>query len=97
ARNKNIQKIFLYNAAYLIGKGLIWGNIIGIAIALFQQYFGVLKLDQTTYYVSVIPININLFHILLLNIGTLLSCLIMLIIPSFIISKITPIKAIRFS
>lgn len=97
ARNSNIQKIFLYNAAYLIGKGLIWGNVIGIAIALFQQHFGLLKLDQATYYVSVIPININLFHILLLNIGTLLSCLVMLIVPSFIISKITPIKAIRFS
>lgn len=97
AKNKNIQKIFLYNATYLIGKGLLLGNSIGIAVALFQKYSGVFKLDQATYYVSVIPININLFHILLLNIGTLLSCLIMLIVPSFIISKITPIKAIRFS
>ncbi len=97
AKNNNIQKIFLYNAAYLIGKGLLWGNIIGIAVAIFQQYFGVFKLDQATYYVSVIPININLFYILLLNIGTLLSCLLMLIVPSFIISKITPIKAIRYS
>lgn len=97
AQNKNIQKIFLYNAAYLIGKGLLWGNSIGILLALFQQYFGVFKLDQATYYVSVIPININLFHILLLNAGTLFSCLIMLIVPSFIISKITPVKAIRFS
>lgn len=97
AQNKNIQKIFLYNAAYLIGKGLLWGNSIGLLLALFQQYFGVFKLDQATYYVSVIPININLFHILLLNAGTLFSCLIMLIVPSFIISKITPVKAIRFS
>ena len=97
AQNKNIQKIFLYNAAYLIGKGLLWGNCIGILLALFQLYFGVFKLDQATYYVSVIPININLFHILLLNVGTLFSCLIMLIVPSFIISKITPVKAIRFS
>lgn len=97
ARNNNIQKIFLYNAAYLISKGLLWGNITGIALALFQQYFGVFKLDQETYYVSVIPIHINLFQIFLLNIGTLMACLIMLIVPSFIISKITPIKAIRFS
>ena len=97
ARNRNIQKIFLYNAAYLIGKGLLWGNIFGIAIALVQQHFGIFKLDQATYYVSVIPININLLHILFLNIGTLLCCLIMLIIPSFIVSKITPVKAIRFS
>ena len=97
ANNMYIQKIFIYNATYLICKGLFWGNIVGISIALFQQYFGVFKLDQATYYVSVIPININLFHILLLNIGTLFTCLLMLIIPSFIISKITPIKAIRFS
>ena len=97
ARNRNIQKIFLYNAVYLIGKGLLWGNVFGIAIALIQQHFGIFKLDQATYYVSVIPININLINILFLNIGTLLCCLIMLIIPSFIVSKITPVKAIRFS
>ena len=97
ATNASIQKIFLINAAYLIGKGLLWGNIIGISIALIQQHFGLFKLDQATYYVSVIPININLIHILLLNIGTLLCCLLMLIIPSFIVSKITPVKAIRFS
>lgn len=97
AKNGSIQKVFLYNAVYLIGKGLLWGNAMGIAIALIQQHFGLFKLDQATYYVSVIPININLFHILLLNLGTLLCCLIMLIIPSFIVSKITPIKAIRFS
>ena len=97
AKNISIQKIFLYNAAYLIGKGLLLGNIIGLSIALIQRHFGILKLDQATYYVSVIPININLLHVLLLNIGTLLTCLIMLIIPSFIVSKITPVNAIRFS
>lgn len=97
ARNKSIQKIFLINAAYLIGKGLFWGNIIGLSIAFFQYQFGVFKLDQATYYVSVIPIEISWFQILLLNIGTLICCLLMLIIPSFIVSKISPVKAIRFS
>ena len=97
AKNKSIQKIFLYNAAYLVGKGMLWGNIIGITIAVIQQHFGILKLDQANYYVSVIPINLNLMYVLLLNAGTLISCLLMLIIPSFIISKITPVKAIRFS
>ena len=97
ANNGSIQKIFLYNAAYLIGKGLLWGNILGIGLALFQKYTGIFKLDQATYYVSVIPIHINIFDILLLNIGTLICCLIMLILPSFIVSKITPVKAIRFS
>ena len=64
---------------------------------LIQQYFGIFKLDQTTYYVSVIPVNIDILHILALNIGTLVCCMLMLIIPSFIISKITPVKAIRYS
>ena len=96
ANNASIQKIFLYNATYLISKGLMWGNIIGIGIALIQKYFGVFKLDKTEYYMSQVPININLWTILLLNAGTLACCLIMLIIPSFIISRITPIKAIRF-
>ena len=97
ATNGSIQKIFLYNAVYLIGKGMLWGNIVGIAIALVQQYFGVFKLDPSTYYISQIPINLTLMHILLLNAGTLLCCVLMLIIPSFIISKITPVKAIRYS
>ncbi|MGQ0827298.1 MAG: ABC transporter permease [Bacteroidota bacterium] len=95
--NRSIQKIFLYNAAYLIGKGLLWGNILGISFALLQQHFGILKLDQATYYVSVVPINLNVLSILLLNAGTLICCLLMLIIPSFIVSKITPVKAIRFN
>lgn len=97
AQNSSIQKIFLLNAAYLIGRGLLWGNIIGIGLAFMQQHFGLFKLDQATYYVSVIPINISIVHILLLNAGTLSCCLLMLIIPSFIVSKITPVKAIRFS
>lgn len=95
--NGSIQKIFLYNAAYLVGKGLLYGNIIALTIALLQKQFGLFTLDQTTYYVSVIPIHLSVLHILLLNIGTLLCCMLMLVIPSFIISKITPVKAIRFS
>lgn len=97
AKNNSIQKIFMYNATYLIGRGLVWGNILGIGLALFQKYTGVFKLDQATYYVSVIPIHLSLLNIVLLNIGTLICCLIMLILPSFIVSKITPVKAIRFS
>lgn len=97
AGNGSIRKVFLYNAAYLIGQGLIWGNFFGIGLCLIQKQFGIITLPQETYYVSVIPININLGFIALLNVGTLVICLLMLIIPSFIISKITPVKAIRFS
>lgn len=97
AGNGSIQKIFLYNAVYLIGKGMIWGNVFGISIALMQKYFRIFKLDPTAYYISQIPINLSILHIILLNAGTLVCCILMLIIPSFIISKITPVKAIRFS
>lgn len=95
--NTSIQKVFLYNAAYLIGKGLLWGNIIGLGLAFIQKQYGVFKLDEATYYVAVIPIDLNWIYIVLLNIGTLICCLLMLIVPSFIVSKITPVKAIRFS
>lgn len=97
ANNRSIRKIFLYNAAYLISKGLLWGNIIGIGLALIQKYFGIFKLNKTEYYMSEVPININLWTILLLNAGTLFCCLLMMIIPSFIVARITPVKAIRFS
>lgn len=97
ASNGGIQKIFLYNAAYLIGKGLLWGNLLGISIALIQLYFGVFTLDAKTYYISQIPINFSILHIVILNIGTLVCCLLMLVLPSFIVSKITPVKAIKYS
>ncbi len=97
ATNVSIQRIFLYNAGYLIGKGLFWGNIIGISLGLLQKHYGLFKLDEATYYVSSIPIQLNVMHILFLNVGTLFCCLLMLILPSFIVSKITPVKAIRFS
>lgn len=97
ANNSSVQKIFLYNSVYLIGNGLLWGNIVGISIALIQQHFGIFTLDPKIYYISQIPINLNILNILLLNAGTLLCCLIMLVVPSFIISKITPVKAIRYS
>jgi lipoprotein-releasing system permease protein len=97
AGNACIQKVFMYNAVYLIGKGLIWGNVIGVGVALLQQHFGIFTLDAKTYYISVVPIHLSWWYMLLLNAGTLFTCVIMLIVPSFIISKITPVKAIRFS
>ena len=97
ASNGSVPKIFLYNSVFLIGKGLLWGNVFGITIALLQQQFGIFKLDEKVYYISQIPIDLSLVHILLLNAGTLVCCLLMLIVPSFIVSKITPVKAIRFS
>ncbi|HIE45962.1 MAG TPA: FtsX-like permease family protein, partial [Flavobacteriaceae bacterium] len=95
--NKSIQKIFLYNAAYLIIKGLFWGNLIGIGLLLVQKYFGIVTLDPENYYVNKAPVYIDISYILTLNISTLFLCLIMLIIPTFMVSKINPVKAIKFS
>jgi len=94
--NWSIQKIFLYNAAYLIGVGLFWGNLIGLGLLFLQKKFGIITLNPENYYVTQAPVHLNLYHILLLNIGTLLLCMIMLLIPSYIVSKISPVKAIKF-
>lgn len=94
--NWNVRKIFMYNAVYLVVKGLIWGNVIGLGLCFLQMHFGFLTLPQESYYVSVVPVKLNFYNIFLLNIGTLLICAAMMIIPSYVITKITPIKAIRF-
>ncbi|NVK53712.1 MAG: ABC transporter permease [Flavobacteriaceae bacterium] len=95
--NWSIRKIFLYNATYLILKGLFWGNIIGLAILFLQQQFGFISLDPTTYYVTTVPVHINVFTVLALNVGTLILCFLMLIIPSYLITKIHPSKSIQFT
>lgn len=96
SNNISIRKIFLYNAAYLTGVGLLWGNIIGISLCVFQYYTGFFKLDPESYYVDVIPVNLHFLDVVLLNIGTMLITVTMLLLPSLIISKISPVKAIQF-
>lgn len=95
--NSMVQQIFLYKAAFLIGKGLLWGNILGIGLCMVQLQFGIFTLDESSYYLKYVPINLNFISILLLNIGTFAVCMLMLLIPARIISKISPVKAIRFS
>ena len=92
----SVRKVFLYNAMYLIGVGLFWGNLIGIGLLLLQKYGKFFPLNPDTYYVNEAPVYLSLDYILILNGGTFLLCLLMLLIPSFIISKISPVKAIRF-
>lgn len=96
ANNWNVRKIFLYNAFYLILKGLFWGNLIGVSLLLIQQKFGIIKLNPENYYVNQAPVYINLGYILLLNLLTVTVCFLVLLIPSYIITKISPVKAIRF-
>ena len=95
--NLSIRRIFLYQAGYLIIKGLFWGNLIGISICMIQKHFEILKLDQTSYYLTSVPINLNIFHLLALNISTSCIILLIIIIPSLVISRISPAKAIRFN
>jgi lipoprotein-releasing system permease protein len=96
AGNWIIQKIFLYNAAYLIGVGLLLGNALGLGLGFFQLHTHFFKLDQASYYMTFVPIKFVWMDVLLLNIGTLVVCLMVLIIPSMLVTRITPVKAIRF-
>ena len=95
--NASIRKIFLYNATYLILKGLFWGNSIGLLLIGMQYYFQIITLNPETYYVATMPVHISVGAILALNIGTLILCFLMLIIPSYIITKINPSKSIKFA
>ena len=94
--NWSIRKIFLYNAAFLIGKGLLWGNLIGVGLLLIQKYLGVITLNPETYYVDHAPVYLSIPALIWINLGTLFLCVVMLIVPSFIVSKISPVKAIKF-
>lgn len=96
ADNWSIRKIFLYNAFYLIIRGLFWGNLIGVAILFVQHYFGVIKLNPENYYVNQAPVYFNLIYILLLNIITVVVCFFVLLLPSYIITRISPVRAIRY-
>ncbi|RUT68186.1 ABC transporter permease [Flavobacterium cupreum] len=96
ANNWAVRKIFLYNAFYLIIRGLFWGNLIGISLLLVQQYFGVIQLNPENYYVNQAPVYINWVYVILLNLLTITVCFVVLLIPSYIITKISPVKAIRF-
>jgi lipoprotein-releasing system permease protein len=96
SHNWSIRKMFLYNATYLIFIGLFWGNIIGLGLLFAQRYFKLFPLDPSVYYVTEAPVYISFGYIIALNIGTLLLCLVMLLVPSYLITKISPVKAMRF-
>ena len=96
ANNWSVRKMFLYNALYLILRGLLWGNGIGIGILLIQKYFGIIQLNPENYYVNQAPVYFDLGYIAALNVLTIAVCFLVLLIPSYIITKISPIKAIRY-
>ncbi len=96
ARDFSIRKVFLYLSVFLIGKGMLWGNLTALIFCFIQDRYQVLKLDPSTYYLSAVPIDLNPFYIILLNIGTLIVSLLMMIGPSYLVAKITPSKSIQF-
>lgn len=96
ARNWSVRKIFLYFSVLLVGKGLVLGNVLGIGICLLQHYTHVLKLDPASYYLEYVPIHITVLQVVLLNAGTIAITVLMLLLPSWFITRVSPEKAIRF-
>ncbi len=96
ARNRFIRKVFLYESIFFVGKGLLWGNIIALILCFIQWKFGIVSLDQESYFLNKVPISIHLFQLVLINIGAAAAILLMLILPSAIISKISPETTIRY-
>ena len=96
ATDWSVRKIFLYHSFFLIGKGMMWGNVIGLTFCAVQYFTGIVPLDPEAYYVATVPISFNWLYILLLNAGTLMASLLMMIGPSYLITKITPAKIIRY-
>ncbi len=96
ARDFNIRKVFLYLSAFLIGQGMIYGNILALLFCFLQDRFQLFKLDPATYYLSSVPVYLNVGYIVLLNAGALIVSLFMMIAPSYLVAKITPAKSIRF-
>ncbi|HEX7367944.1 MAG TPA: FtsX-like permease family protein [Pelobium sp.] len=94
--NWGIRKIFLYNASYLVGIGMLMGNIFGIGLGILQQQTHFFKLDEASYYMKFIPVQLAFSDILLINLGTLMICILVLLVPSLLVTRISPIKAIAF-
>lgn len=95
ARNSMVRKTFRWLALFIVAKGMLWGNVLGIGICLLQQYTGLVKLDAATYYVSEVPVELNLPLIVLLNIATLLVTVMVLVLPSYFVSTIQPARSMR--
>lgn len=96
ANNFTIRKTFLWFSVFLIGKGMLWGNVVGLAFCILQSQFGIFQLDPETYYVDTVPVSFNVLLFLLINLGTLLTSVLMLIGPSYLITKINPASSMRY-
>ena len=96
AGNVTVRHTFMWFSAFIIGRGLLWGNLVGLGLVALQYVTGLVKLDPATYYVSTVPVEVNLLYVVLLNIGTLIISLFVLIAPSYLISHIHPAKTMSY-
>jgi lipoprotein-releasing system permease protein len=97
ATNKQVRKIFIYMAAYLVLAGLFWGNILGLSFIYMQDKFHLIGLDKSSYYMDYVPVDLGIFEWVVLNLCTFILCVLMLLLPAFVISNISPSKSIRFN
>lgn len=97
ATNWSIRKIFIYNTFYLLFRGLFWGNVVGLGLIAIQYFFNLIPLDPQVYYLDKVPIYLNFSNWFMLNALTVITCFIILWIPSWLITKIKPVKAIKFN
>lgn len=96
ASNRSIRTIFLNLSAFLVGKGLLWGNVVGVTLCLVQKYFHLLKLNPEAYYIPYVPIELNVWHVVLLNVGSLIVSMLMLVGPSYIVALIRPAQTVKY-
>ncbi|MFA8450904.1 MAG: ABC transporter permease [Bacteroidales bacterium] len=96
AKRKSIQRVFVYNAIFIIGRGMLWGNVIGLAVIILQNVFGIIHLDPNVYFVSTVPMSLKWMYFILINVGTFLICSFFMLFPTYLVSKINISKAIRF-
>jgi len=96
AKNILIRKVFLYQSGYLIVKGLFWGNFFGVGLSFLQKRFEIISLDPVNYYLTTVPVNLDLVNILLVNVGAMVSIMLFLVLPSLLVSRISPARVIRF-
>ena len=94
--NADVRKLFFMISLRLTGRGLLWGNIIGIGVCLIQYYFRIAKLESATYYVDYVAVDINWLWYLILNAGTLAVCCLVLYLPTVVVTKLTPIRTLKF-
>ena len=95
-KNGAIRRLFLYNASFIVLRGLALGNLLAVSLAMLQKHLQIIKLDEASYFMTHVPINLQVSDLLWINAGTLLVCYLMMVAPSYIITRISPVKAIRF-